>query len=561
MSMQPEGSGEIPAETVRVARAAFPKGSLAIRVRDELGPLFADEEFADLFPSRGRPAWSPGRLALVLVLQFVEGLTDRQAAEAVRARIDFKYALGLRLDDPGFDFSVLSEFRHRLVQADAGRRVLDGILAAARDKGLLTGRGKARTDSTHVLSAARDMCWLEMVAETLRAALNTLAVTAPDWLAEVAEPEWFRHYATRAEDSRFPKTPAKRDEVGRRIGTDGTQLLETVFSPSAPAALRAVPEVEVLRQMWVQHFHLVEGEVRRRDPKDRPPGAIRLVTPYDIEARGSVKRDTMWDGYKVHLTETCGADMPDLITNVATTEATVSDFDMVPAVHAALAERWLLPDEHLVDTGYATARHIVASRREHNVELVGPMMPGTGWQNRAGAAGTGFPIGAFSIDWDRQTVTCPGGKHSTRWAREPVRDKIEIRVQFSKTDCGPCQVKDSCTRGPRRKLTLQDRDIHEVLHQRRAEQETDVWKERYKLRAGVEGAISQAVNRCGLRRSRYRGLAKTSLQHQLTGAAINLARIDAHLIGTPRARTRTSHFAALRPADLTTSGAKQTAPN
>src|SRR3954454_9906004 len=135
MSMRPRDPGEIPVETVRVVRAAFPKGSLAIRVRDELGPLFRDEGFADLFPGRrGRPAWSPGRLALVLVLQFVEGLTDRQGAEAVRARIDFKYALGLELGDPGFDFSVLSEFRDRLVEANAGRRVLDGVLAAAREK-------------------------------------------------------------------------------------------------------------------------------------------------------------------------------------------------------------------------------------------------------------------------------------------------------------------------------------------------------------------------------------------------------------------------------------------
>lgn len=125
----------IPAETARVARAAFPKGSPAIGVREELGPLFSDEELADLFPSRGKPAWSAGRLALVPVLQFVEGLTDRQAAEAVRAGIDFTYALGLDLDDSGFDFPVLSEFGDRLVEAGAGRRVLDGILAAAREKG------------------------------------------------------------------------------------------------------------------------------------------------------------------------------------------------------------------------------------------------------------------------------------------------------------------------------------------------------------------------------------------------------------------------------------------
>lgn len=189
----------------------------------------------------------------------------------------------------------------------------------------------------------------------------------------------------------------------------------------------------------------------------------------------------------------------------------------------------------------------MAARRDHNVDLVGPMVPSTGWQSRTEA---GFPIGAFDIDWDQQTVTCPGGKSSIRWSREPVRDKVEIRVQFSRADCRACLVKDSCTRGPRRKLTLQDHDTHEVVYQRRAEQQTDEWKERYQIRAGVEGTISQAVTRCGLRRSRYRGIAKTSLQHQLTGAAINLARIDAHLTSTPRASTRISHFARLRPAEL-----------
>ncbi|MGA5259256.1 transposase, partial [Streptomyces griseoincarnatus] len=325
MSMQPKGPGEIPAETVRVARAAFPKGSLAIRVRDELGPLFTDEQFADLFPVRGRSAWSPGRLALVVVLQFVEGLTDRQAAEAVRARIDWKFTLGLDLTDPGFDFSVLSEFRDRLVGADGGRSVLDGILAAAQKKGLLSRGGKARTDSTHVLSAARDLNWLELVGESLRAALNAVARAEPDWLGAHALPDWFPHYATRIEDSRFPKAQAKRVEVGRRIGTDGMRLLEMIWTDGAPLELRALPEVEFLRQLWVQHFHLVEGEVERRDPKDRAPGAKRLVTPYDPEARGSVKRDTFWDGFKVHVTETCEPGTVHLITNVTTTAATVPD--------------------------------------------------------------------------------------------------------------------------------------------------------------------------------------------------------------------------------------------
>ncbi|MFD7282422.1 IS1182 family transposase [Streptomyces sp. NPDC059862] len=561
MSLQPMGSGEIPAETVRVARAAFPKGSLAIRVRDELGPLFSDEEFADLFPVRGRPAWSPGRLVLVLVLQFVEGLTDRQAAEAVRARIDFKYALGLDLGDPGFDFSVLSEFRDRLVQADAGRRVLDAILAAARDKGLLKSAGRARTDSTHVLSAAREMCWLEMVAETLRSALNALAQAAPDWLARVAEPDWFRHYVTRAEDSRFPKAKTKRAEVGQRIGADGTRLLRMVFAPDAPSHLRDVPEVGILRQVWVQHFHQVEGEVRRRDPKDRPPGASRLVTPYDPAARGGKKNDMVWSGYKVHLTETCEAGAVNLVTNVSTTIATVADSVMSREIHASLAARDCLPAEHWVDAGYPTAAQIAAARREYGIALHGPVQANTSAQT--GASG-GYDQEAFTIDWERKQVTCPGGRASRTWSDRLSEQGLPvIRVQFSVTDCRPCPARRECINSPtaaRRELRLRQHDEHQALRAARTEQQTDAWKERYKVRAGVEGTIAQGVQRCGLRRSRYTGLAKASLQHQLTGAAINLARIDAHLIHTPRARTRTSHFARLRPAEQL-DGAKQQGPN
>ncbi|WNI33946.1 IS1182 family transposase [Streptomyces sp. ITFR-6] len=548
MSMQPRESGEIPAETVRVARAAFPKGSLAIRVRDELGPLFRDEEFADLFPARGKPAWSPGRLALVLVLQFVEGLTDRQAAEAVRARIDFKYALALELGDPGFDFSVLSEFRDRLVEAEAGRRVLDGVLAAAGESGLLKTAGRARTDSTHVQSAACQLCWLEQVAETLRAALNEIAQAAPGWLLTMAEPDWFKHYATRAEDSRFPRSRTKRDEMGLRIGRDGTRLLEAVFSPGAPGELRTLEQVETLRQVWVQHFQQVEGEVRRWGPEDRPPGATRLVTPYDTEARGSVKRDTMWDGYKVHLTETCEPDIPNLITNMATTVATVPDISMTDTVHAQLAQDGRLPGEHSVDAGYVDAHLLVQARREYGITLTGPV---AGVVSHQTTANSGFTGDDFTIDWDHEQVTCPSGQTTTRWNpdRSPEGTPV-IRVRFNGGQCRPCPVREQCTTSSAgRRLTLRPREEHQALRQARAEQDTDTWKDRYKTRAGVEGTISQGVQRCGLRRSRYRGLAKTSLQHQLTGAATNLARIDAHLTDTPRARTRTSYFAALRPAE------------
>ena len=182
MSLNPEPIGAIPAETVRVARAAFPKGTLITRLRDEFGALYRDETFRELYPTRGQPGLAPWRLALVTVFQFLETLSDRPAADAVRARIDWKYALGLELTDPGFHFSGLSEFRARLVAGGAEPLLLDAMLERFKDRGLVKARGKQRTDSTHVLAAVHDLHLLERVAETLRAALDDLAAVVPDWL-------------------------------------------------------------------------------------------------------------------------------------------------------------------------------------------------------------------------------------------------------------------------------------------------------------------------------------------------------------------------------------------
>src|SRR3954454_19667221 len=147
-----------------------------MRMRNELGAVYDDRMFASLYPARGQPAHSPWRLALVTVLQFAEGLSDRQAADAVRGRIDWKYALGLELADPGFDFSILCEFRARLVAGRLEQGLLDTmLLARLRERGLLKARGRQRTDSTHVLAAVRAVNRLESVVETLRAALNALA--------------------------------------------------------------------------------------------------------------------------------------------------------------------------------------------------------------------------------------------------------------------------------------------------------------------------------------------------------------------------------------------------
>jgi len=548
VSLRAEPVGSVPVQTVRVARAAFPKGCLAMRVRDTVGPVFTDAQFVGLFPSRGKPGLSPAVLTLVVVLQFVEGLSDRQAAHAVAARIDWKYALGLELTDTGFDYTVLSEFRARLLAGDAGQRVLDAVLGAARAAGLLKTAGRARTDSTHVLAAIREVNRLELVGETLRAALNAVAVVAPDWLAEHADPEWFDRYAHRVESYRLPTSTDKRAVWTARVGADGIRLAGMVFTDGAPAGLAELPEVEVLRRVWLQEFQYTDGVVVLRDPKDRPPAGIRLVSPYDLDARTGGKRALLWDGYKVHLTETCEPDAPHLITHVATTTATVTDYEMTALIHTGLADRGLLPDTHLVDTGYVTADNLVTAVAAHRVELLGPVMPDTAWQT---VAGQGFAATDFTIDWDTHRVRCPRGHTSVRWSSEHNSHGTPIiKVRFAPGDCRPCPSRELCTRANSqgRNLSLHPRPRHEALHQARALRQAPDWQQRYEHRAGVEGTISQGTRGFGLRDARYRGLAKTGLQHQLTAAGLNLVRMDAWLSGVPLARTRTSRFAALNPA-------------
>src|SRR5689334_17223859 len=255
MSMRPSPIEPVPEETARVARAAFRKGNLLMRIRDEIGVLYDDPMFADLYDPRGQLAIAPWRLALVTVVQFLENLSDRQAAEAVRSRIDLKYALGLQLGDPGFDFSVLCEFRARLVAGGQDRRLLEVMLERLGERGLVKARGKQRTDSTHVLAAIRTLNHLEFVGETLRAALNAVAASAPEWLARQGRADWAERYGARVEQYRLPKGEAARRALGESIGADGHDLLAALFDGAAPVRLRRRPEVETLRIVWIQQFH------------------------------------------------------------------------------------------------------------------------------------------------------------------------------------------------------------------------------------------------------------------------------------------------------------------
>ena len=561
MSVQPapwpEPSQEIAAAVGRMYRGR--RAPLAVVIRDELGELYVDEAFVAAFGVRGRPGWSPGRLMLVTVLQYAEQLTDRQAAEAVRVRIDWKYGLGLDLADEGFDSSVLAEFRVRLVEHGLVEQALDLLLDALVARGLLKRGGKTRTDSTHVLAAVRDLNRLELAGESVRAALEALAVAAPDWLADTLDvADWSARYGVRIDSWRLPGSQSKRDALAAAYGRDGFTLLRAVYAADAPHWLARVPAVDVLRQVLLQNYVIIvdrqgrEVILRREaDVHGLPPGRTRITSPYDLDARRGGKRDLFWTGYKVHVSETCtdeggpsARSLPNIITNVATTDAAVPDAAMTTPIHEGLARRGLLPDEHLLDSGYPSADLLVESADRFGIHLVTPMLADVSAQARAGA---GFDAAAFDIDFDARTVTCPQGKTSSMWSPTRQRGVETIVVKFDTDTCRACPVKTQCTTARRggRQLTIRPRRVQEALTQARTRQATAGFQRTYRLRAGVESTIRQAVAVTDTRHTRYRGLPKTHLQHVVSAAALNLIRLDAWFNDIPLDRNRTSHLARL----------------
>ncbi len=365
----------VPKDTARVARAAFPKGNPYLRLRDALGEVYQEEHFACLFAHRGRPAESPGLLALVSVLQFAEGLSDRQAADSVRSRIDWKYLLGLELTDAGFDYSLLSDFRSRLLEGGLEQALVDLLLDQFKVCGLVKAGGRQRTDSTHVLAAIRVLNRLECVGETIRATLNALSGVAPDWVSAQVPSAWYERYSPRFEAYRFPKSEAQRQALALTIGADGHLLLSWIYAGDPPRQVRLHPAVEVLRQVWIQQYSLQEGQMSFRQPGDLPPGERLIVSPYDPQARMSQKRQTQWVGYKVHMTETCDADQPHLITHVETTPATVPDIRKTRTIQEKLSQKDLLPGQHLLDSGYVDARTLLTCQ-EQGTTLIGPVRVG-----------------------------------------------------------------------------------------------------------------------------------------------------------------------------------------
>jgi transposase len=338
--------------------------------------------------------------------------------------------------------------------------------------------------------------------------------------------------------------------LAETIGADGIALLHTLCAPETPAHLRVGPAVAVLRRIWLQPYWTDTGPGRGRQEAELPPTARLIVSPYDPDARFGIKRAIRWTGSKGHRTEPCDAETPHRIPHGATTPATPADVALTATLQRHLAERDLAPQEPLVDTGDGDAERSVPSRPAHQMEWLGPVLPETRWHARAGQ---GFELACVHGDWDARQGTCPRGRQSRSWRPGHDTDgQAIIHVWFAHADCAAGAVRPQCPKAETRPRTMKlcPQAQHEALQAARQQQTTAALKSRYAQRARGEGTIAQGVRRCALRQARYRGLAKTPLQHVLTAVAMNLMRLLAWGEERPKAQTRHSRFSAVLQATV-----------
>jgi transposase len=525
----------MPEATGRIGKQLLREDDPYRLIGDHLFEEWREEDFADLYSSEGKPGYSPVILAFVSIFQFMERLADRQAAQALRMRLDWKYALHLPLEDEGFDFSVLSEFRDRLIEGKAEKRVFDKLVEAIRSMGLIKERGKQRSDSIAMLVKVRRLSRIEMVVETLRLAVVALVAAEREWCEEVIPPGWESKYGERFVRQRYSEAEWKEYEA--HIGNDGRWLLRRLVDGGAPAGLQDLPEVQVLRTVWAQQFREAQGQMMYQDLK-KYDGHTQIQTPHDPQARYSRKRNFEWLGDKVQLTETDDEGYPHIITDMVGTDSNQTDYEELPLIQERLIQRQCRPGKQYVDAGYMSAPNLARSHKLQ-IDLVGPLPEVVTPQD---LLPDGITRAQFQMDPHKKIVTCPQGHQ----AHNPSLVGNTWVFHFSRKACAACPLRARCCTGMGGR-TIGMSTHYDLVQMARARQKTEAFKKDYhQHRSGVEGSLSALVRGQGMRVSRYIGHPKRNLQAIFTGCAANLKR-TAHWLAGERPQLRHQKSWTLNP--------------
>ncbi len=537
MSLRNRPLPPIP-EDVRKAVKSRKKPHPIITFVDKAGEVFEAADFTEMYSALGQSAIHPGLLAIALLLQHAEGISDRQAAERMDDSIVWKYALRLRIDESGWDPSVYAEFRARLLNSGSAELILDKLLHIAEELDLLD-TSKQRTDSTHILSAAKLMNRLELVHECVFDCIEELADEAPEFLLSINRKEWLeRYFMMRPYNYKTPKTDAAKKKLADTIGSDAKHIISKIDESPEAKRLSALLSVQILRKVLEQQFDDTDDGPSYKPNEKLGPAGDRIASPKDTDARCGTKRGRTWLGYKAHFTETYGASIPHLITNVTTAAAHINDSLVLQQIHTALKSKGYKPKVHLVDSGYVNVPVLSSAQSKDEIDVVSRITNGHSWQAKAGK---GLDISQFAIDFDQRLVVCPAGIKSDSWKTKGGEGGV-INVSFPAKSCKVCPFKSDCTQAASRKLQFKTKSVYEFLKNYRERQEGAGFKDEYSNRSGSEGTVSQLVRTCNARRSRYMGQEKTHLQSILAAAAVNVLRMGNWLLGISRAETRKSRY-------------------
>ncbi len=469
----------------------------------------------------GRPAIEPVIALGVTLLQFMEKVPDRQAAENLRLHLGWKYALGLEVDHPGFHYSSLCNFRGRLVEAEMQRIGFDAILDALRDAGLVSRRKRQRLDSTHVLGNVAKMSRLECVRETIRLFIETLkhvesSAALPDYEQYVE-----RYCENQVQWHKLSK--ATLAQKAQQAGRDALSLIR--WLRQQPAQIRDHDKAILLERVFLEQYEPDSQCLVLRKKEDS--GTVK--NPHEPDAQWAAKdqaRSKTWVGYKVQVSETVtdshepkkkGEPTEQFLTEVTTTEAIASDLDgMGRNLQAQADHQNDTPQELYVDAAYVTD-DTMAEAKEQGREIIGPARP-------PGNPTHLLAVDQFDVDVANRTAVCPAGHTSRQCSliHDSHNDSVYYRFEWAGL-CDECQLQKQCTRRKDGRRHVSVGVHHDLLQQRRREMKTEEFKLKMHRRNAIEGTISE-FTRGGGRRTRYRGLAKTTLANYFQGAAVNVNR-------------------------------------
>lgn len=497
--------------------------------RERLVPLYCADN--------GRPAWDPVRLLGVLILQFVLRVTDRQAAEAVQYDLRWRVALHLSEQDAACDPSVLVVFRNRLLEGAQESVTFEAVLDYLVAQGWVPKRSRQRLDSTHVRGLLSAMNRLDCARETIRLLLE-------DVEADGALPDaWSAYWELYVESKVDPR--AKAPALEAKSVQAGTDMLAIWKDAAGCWPIIKRDSFVLLQRVFLENYAL-DAQGHAQKTRVQPTGAVH--NPHEPEAQWSSKsttKDKTWVGYKVQVAETvqeqprqAGEPTANFLTSIITQDAPASDkAGMAEVFDEQKAMGLEMPGTLYVDGAYVSSQAL-KDASEHGRELRGPA-PASPDRGKV------FTVDAFDVNVEERYAICPAAQRSSNCSRleEKSTGKIDYRIEWSNTVCGPCQLRQQCVSAGQNHRTFVVGEFHSLLQARRREMLTDAFKQEMQRRNGIEGTQSELVRGYGMRHARYRGKAKVRLQNYLIGAACNIRRLFRRLAWEANQAQRAANLA------------------